>query len=160
MQSRSNVTQRILEWKYPSLWDILFQCFWTSNIFKKYYHCQANIPFLSPWYIPPSTSVQTCKPMCNVQPLDLQILSHLSKKKKKKKIRGVSFISGKSPGENLELIWEVSIPISGTPNLDAQIQERQKERLMLSIEIKRNYIKNYHSTLLFLCLPKYLEIKK
>ena len=34
-----------------------------SQTYSKYYHCQANIPNLFPWYIPPSASVQTFKPM-------------------------------------------------------------------------------------------------
>ena len=61
-KSRSNVEQRILECKCPSFSDILIQHFWISNIFE-YYYCEANIPNLSLWYIRPSASVQTCKPM-------------------------------------------------------------------------------------------------
>ena len=34
-----------------------------SQTYSKYYQCQANMSNLSPWYIPPSDSVQTCKPM-------------------------------------------------------------------------------------------------
>ena len=34
-----------------------------SQTFSKYYYYQANISNLSAWYIPPSASVQTCKPM-------------------------------------------------------------------------------------------------
>ena len=34
-----------------------------SQTYSKYYHCQGNISNLSPWYIPPSASVQMCKPI-------------------------------------------------------------------------------------------------
>ena len=34
-----------------------------SQTYSKYYYCQVNILNLSPWYILPSASVQTCKPM-------------------------------------------------------------------------------------------------
>ena len=34
-----------------------------SQTYSKCYHCQANSPTLSPCYIPPTGSVQTCKPM-------------------------------------------------------------------------------------------------
>ena len=31
--------------------------------YSKYGDCQANIPILPPCYIPPSASIQTCKPV-------------------------------------------------------------------------------------------------
>ena len=34
-----------------------------SQTYSKYYHCQANLSDLPPWYIPPSASVQTLNPM-------------------------------------------------------------------------------------------------
>ena len=34
-----------------------------SQTYSKYYHCQTNTWNLSPRYIPPSASVQTCKAM-------------------------------------------------------------------------------------------------
>ena len=34
-----------------------------SQTCSKYYHCQTNITILSPCYISPNASVQTCKPM-------------------------------------------------------------------------------------------------
>ena len=34
-----------------------------SQTYSEYCHCQENIQSLSPWYITPSASVQTCKPM-------------------------------------------------------------------------------------------------
>ena len=32
-----------------------------TQTYLKYYHCQANIPNFSPWYILPSASFQKCK---------------------------------------------------------------------------------------------------
>ena len=34
-----------------------------SQTYSNFYHCQANIPTFSPYYVPPTASVQTCNPM-------------------------------------------------------------------------------------------------
>ena len=77
--SRQKQTKKILFLLMQcSIGPMLSSAFWNANnhlseIFyfnisesqtcSKYYHCQANSPNLSPWYIPPSASVQTCDPM-------------------------------------------------------------------------------------------------
>ena len=43
--------------------DIFYFNIFESQTYSKYYHCQANISNFSPWYIPPSARVQTCKRM-------------------------------------------------------------------------------------------------
>ena len=77
MQSTFNVKQCILECKYPSFWDILFQYFWVSDIFKilplsskysNFFFCSICLQLL----------VFKRATLCNWQHLGLQILYNSS----------------------------------------------------------------------------------
>ena len=50
LQSRSNVKQCILEWKYSFFWNILFQYFWISNVFKVLIQSSKYSNFISMLY--------------------------------------------------------------------------------------------------------------
>ena len=52
----------ISECKYPSF-RYIFLNISESPKYSKFYQCQVNVPNLSPWYIPPSASVQMYMPM-------------------------------------------------------------------------------------------------
>ena len=43
--------------------EIFYFNIFKSQTYSKYYHCKANIPILSPCYIPPNASVQMWKRM-------------------------------------------------------------------------------------------------
>ena len=62
IQSRSSVSEVFYN-ANTHLSEMFYFNISESQTYSKYYHCQANIPILSPSYVPPSTSVQTCKPM-------------------------------------------------------------------------------------------------